>query len=120
MAMQHPYKCPSCGKAAPKLTRVVWVCRADATIRGHDESWLRHLYVEQPLRSKADCERHTNQAVVSVSYSVLGAVTRFGEWDGESYWHRREPFCSDACCVRFARAAFNAGYRLKGAGNGES
>lgn len=109
--------CPTCGKGLPKDVRTAWVHewsyfdrmgRKPSTGNGIS----REIAVDEPLRSIADCRRHTNGEVVSVAYHNDGTVWRFGEWDGESYWAKSSPFCNAECALIFARASHRAGYRL--------
>ena len=107
--------CPVCGKQIPKLTTTVW-CNLDTTsaqARQSDSSWYRYLYLPERPRTKADCQRLSNQQVVSVSRALDPAfIDRFTEWDGESYWTASYPFCKPECATIFARAAYKVGYRL--------
>jgi hypothetical protein len=109
--------CPTCGKPLPKLTRTVWVYLRSRTHReSRTDTWTRDLVVDEPLRSIADCRRHSNQQVVSVIYDGTPGkkdqIWRFGEWDGETYWTASKPFCKPECTLAFARASYRAGYRL--------
>lgn len=107
----HPYNCPNCGKKAPKATGVVWV-RESKMSEAADSRWWRHVVVSPLPKNKAECQKLTNQIVVSLVYNHdKTEVMRFGEWDGVHYWHRYEPFCSTPCAIEFARAAHEAGYR---------
>jgi hypothetical protein len=108
--------CPTCGKPLPKLTRTVWVIdrgwldRRDRQLE--HSTYSREIAPEAALRSIADCRRHSNQQVVSVHYDRDKQVSRFTEWDGETYWSASAPFCKPDCALRFARAALRAGYHL--------
>lgn len=113
--------CPTCGKPAPALTTTVWVV-TNAQFAARDTRLSRTIVVPDGLWTIEDCRKHTNQKIVSVIYShykpvgearIRRHVTRFGEWDGESYWHHEDPFCTGKCAARFACAAFDAGFRLK-------
>jgi endogenous inhibitor of DNA gyrase (YacG/DUF329 family) len=109
--MRHRYDCPTCGKPAPKLSTTVWVER-DPGNYGPDTPWTRTIIANPRPHSMEGCRRLTNRTVISVAYSMRGEVTRFGEWDGESYWHPHEPFCTTGCALAFARAAYKTGHRL--------
>jgi hypothetical protein len=104
--------CVYCGKPIPKLTTTVWVGSASDKIKHQDSSWSRYVYPEEPLRSIAECRRLSNQQVISLHYGFGGTVSRFAEWDGQTYWCASQPCCSGTCAVKFARAAHKAGYRL--------
>ena len=82
------------------------------TTRQKNGNWYRHLYLDAPVRSIADCRRHSNQQVISVHYGMDKTISRFAEWDGESYWQSSDPCCSITCARKFARAAYKAGYRM--------
>ncbi|HEY1441377.1 MAG TPA: hypothetical protein VGF65_11175 [Mycobacterium sp.] len=110
--------CPTCGKPLAKLTRTVWVIDRGWLDRRHRQlehsTYSREVAPEAPLRSIADCRRHSNQQVVSVGYTNRPDrhVWRFSEWDGETYWTASKPFCNPDCTLAFARASYRAGYRL--------
>lgn len=111
--------CLFCFKAIPKWTRTVFVERLDSgsTPAASDE-FVRRLKLAEPLLTKADCQKHTNDQVVSVSYwpstSSRGrVVSAFGTWDGESYAAVAGYFCSGKCAQAFGRAAARAGWRLQ-------
>lgn len=80
----HRPHCRQCNKPIRKWTDTVYPAKGDC-------------------RSKADCQKLTNQSVVSVSYWVDGSVMRFSTWDGESY---DDPyFCSGKCAEIFGYRA---------------
>jgi hypothetical protein len=106
-------RCAYCDKLAPKLTTTVWVGSFTDSSRQKNGDWYRHIYLDEPLRSIADCRWHTNQQVVSVHYGMNNTISRFSEWDGESYWLKYGgQFCSTPCAIKFAKAAHKAGYRM--------
>lgn len=105
-------RCPTCNKPAPAVTTRVWVKRP-GDVFPTPGRWERYLVVDQPLLTIEDCRRHSNQQVLRTSmweHPTLH-VHSFTEWDGETYWHARHPFCSNPCAVTFARGAYKAGYR---------
>lgn len=104
--------CPWCGKGLPKLTSTVWVGLAsvEQRYRPPDSPWSRHIWVVRRPRSKAECEAFTDQQIVSLNYH-RGEVTRFGEWDGKSYWTASTPFCKPECALAFARMTYATGNR---------
>lgn len=109
-----PMHCAYCGKPATKLTTTVYV-RSPQDVQPLSTSWSRYAVTETPLKSKADCERHTNKRVVSISYhggTDNRHIGSFTEWDGESWELKYHPFCTLACAHAFAKAAFEAGFRM--------
>lgn len=90
--MTQPF-CRYCGKAIRKRTNSV-TCWGGK----HPSGTI--------LRSKEDCQRLSNEKVVSVSYHE-GVVWSFSTWDGESYVDRF--FCNDDHAKRFGYAAAKAG-----------
>ncbi len=109
--MERP-RCAYCGKPAPKLTTTVWTRGLDSH-RNTDGSWYRYIYLAEPLRSIAECRRHSNKDVVAVNYNHEKTVAWFSEWDAsDGYWFKHRPCCSVACLQKFAKAAHAAGYRM--------
>lgn len=98
--------CRHCGKPIAKATNVMFV---------HDPGVASmHGVVEGPLHNKAECQRTTNQEVISVSYSEYNGVRRvwkFATWDRVSFVS--EFFCKDACAVRFAYLLAKGGHCTK-------
>ena len=97
--------------------------------------WTETVYVrDRSVRSKADCEKRTNQKVVSVRYEDPGRFKRsapkdyyteaeiceaeaqgrwvdmFTTWDGESY--QDEFFCNGTHAQYFGYAAARAGQAM--------
>jgi ribosomal protein L24E len=107
----EPVFCRYCGKMLRKWTVTVYV-RDEPTKYDHAHGYCRYVYPPQKLKNKADCQKFTNQQVVSVSYSyptqdgdrIPGAayVQSFNEWDGESW---DDPyFCGAKCAQGLAYA----------------
>lgn len=102
--------CRCCAKPIGKHTILVWVHEKPTAYHRHS-TWCRYVYGD--LRNKADCQRHTNQQVLSISYTedtkdgepIPGTrrVRRFNEWDGETYTHPF--FCSGSCAQAFGLLA---------------
>jgi hypothetical protein len=114
-------RCAYCNKLAPKLTTTVWVHGADtkAEHRQSDGSWWRHLYLPVQPRNIHDCQQLSNQEVLSVRYGYGNIVSRFSEWDGESYWLPKSPCCTVECLQRYAQACHAAGYQIVRTHNAE-
>jgi hypothetical protein len=113
--------CAFCGKPARKQTRIVWVRKPNPLITHNDSDtrFSRHIYLDTPPRSMAECARLTNWQVTAVSYSTYPAewgrhIDKFHEWDGESYSLNYGLFCGIPCAEGFAVVAHRAGYRIKG------
>ncbi len=106
--------CAYCGTLAPKLTTTCYIRDAANPHRSTDGSWYRYLYLDAPLHSIAECRRHSNKTVVAVNYDHEKHVAWFSEWDeSDGYWQKHRPCCSTTCLQKFARAAYEAGYRIK-------
>ena len=116
MAPKIRPRCAYCDKPAPKLTTTVWLHSMSETTRQKNGNWYRHLYLDAPVRSIADCRRLSNQQVISVHYGMDKTISRFAEWDGELFWQSSDPCCSITCARKFARAAYKAGFRMVRAG----
>lgn len=87
-----PY-CRYCGEPISKYTEATWVAKAPCTL---PKPVPRTLYIDPDKlpRSKEDCERLTNNQVISVSYSYefedgvrtsRKYVACFTTWDGVTY-----------------------------------
>lgn len=108
-----PPLCRYCGGQIAKYTTRTWVREKEPPSRGGSA----YLIITEKLRSKADCQKHSNLPVVSVSYSYdtdanferTGPrhVTDFTTWDGESYVD--EFFCKGPCAHGYARMMAVAG-----------
>jgi hypothetical protein len=103
--------CRFCGGKIRKRVRTVWLY-TPSQAKGRSltaDDYSRHVVVDELPRSKQDCMRLTNQAIVSVSRGWAdtdGYITRFNEWDGESYV---DPFfCNGDHARKFAYAAARA------------
>jgi hypothetical protein len=114
-----PLYCRTCGKPIRKWTVTVYV-RKEPSKYDHEAAWIRHAYVgDNWPKSKADCQKLTNQQILSVSYTpitkdgdVIGQrLSHFGEWDGESYIDQY--FCSNTCAQNMGRAAAIKGWGTK-------
>jgi hypothetical protein len=87
--MRH--RCPGCGKPAPKKTEYHSVGQQQ---RLEDPDWWRRL---------------PGKITHKHSYKD-GQVDSVDTWDGVSYQHKYDPFCTLRCALQFARAAHMAGY----------
>src|SRR5262249_51944660 len=76
--------------------------RTESGMRQTDFS--RCIVVEQPLRTREDCQRHSNWRVVSFRRDINLSINRFSEWDGESYESTGKFFCTAHCAIDMARA----------------
>lgn len=113
--------CRHCGGKIAKYTDTHWIERDTATIR-HDDN--RHHYMSDAdwPKSKADCQKLTNEEVVSVTYHQdyssddgykrTDKIWRFGVWDRESYVD--EFFCNGDHARRFAYSCAREGYSTYG------
>ena len=104
-------RCAYCNKLAPKLTTTVYV-RSGTESVSEDGNWYRYVYVPVAPHSLHDCQQLSNQQVVSVRYGFGNRVSRFSEWDGESYWLPKSPCCTVECLQHYAQACHAAGYRM--------
>ena len=107
MAFKSPVQplCRSCGKPIAKRTKM-------HSVRGS----------EQPLRSKADAQKLTNERVIFLRYHTetdaymkptgKRRIWFFTTWDGESYVD--EFFCTNNCAMRLAYACARVGKVLSG------
>jgi hypothetical protein len=108
--------CRCCGKPIRKWTTHVHIVPERTKYNSGDSSWSRTVVSATPLKTKADCQRHSNQQVVSIKYTVdydnsypaqpipeTRRVYSFTEWDGESY--DDELFCNNACAQELGRLA---------------
>lgn len=117
---EAPFACAYCGKPAHKRTTTVYVQEPNAPHQLPGNQFARHIVPPEYLTSKADCARHTNGQVVSVSYSTPAAwgsktprhIHRFSEWDGDSWELNDGNWCNARCTHAFAVAAVKAGYRI--------
>lgn len=97
-----PPLCVYCGGAIRKRTTTVWV-RAGGRRAEHgpDSKFSRHIFPVTAPTTIAECRRLTNLTVTAVTRSADGkTITRFHEWDGESYEDRF--FCNGDHARRFA------------------
>jgi hypothetical protein len=101
--------CRLCGKPIAKRTRCVYLVLKIDRQYHHDMGMIRYLEVAAYPETKADCAALTNWQVVSVDRRVVrdaeGNITkpdisRFTEWDGESYHDRF--FCNGDHAKTFA------------------
>ena len=124
---EQPF-CRWCGKAIPKRTTYVAVNDPTSTARPADSEFWRHIYPEQRPTSKDECQKLTNEKVVSVHYDYAeqnwigeypnrklvesGArkVRDFRTWDGESYID--EFFCNGQHANWFGYAAAAKGLAM--------
>jgi hypothetical protein len=103
--------CAYCAKPAPKLCTTVWV-HADQRYVHKPTRWTRHIHAPVLPVNIAACRRLSNQQVVSVRYDIGSRVSRFSEWDGESYWLRYDPCCTIECLQKYAAACHRGGFRM--------
>jgi hypothetical protein len=110
--------CRACGKPIAKYTTTAYVVPELDERYHRNNSYSRYIYANPPLVSKADCQRVSNQQVMSIKYTIdtdahfepipgSRHVHLFTEWDGESYTD--EFFCSGACAQDFGRMAARSG-----------
>lgn len=107
--MKQPF-CRCCGKPIRKRTRLVYI-ETKASDQRYDGSFIRYAVVAPDARprTKADCQRLTNQQVVAVQRDDTKEFIRlFHEWDGESY--QDDLFCTGTCAQAFGRAAALKGF----------
>lgn len=88
--------CRYCAAPIRKHAITVYVRRSQGEHDRPYEGFSRYAYTAEPLKSKAECQRVTNNKVLSVSWSrgstanyepdpAKDEITSFTEWDGESY-----------------------------------
>lgn len=96
--------CRWCAKLIKKHTMTVHIAKEPASHHGQS-SFSRYVYPDVWPMTKADCQKLTNQNVVSVKrhHSDDGRISSFGEWDGESY--DDQFFCSGPCARSMGYAA---------------
>jgi hypothetical protein len=101
--------CRWCGKPLKKAARDVHILpmdtgATDAAMRATEYS--RYIKTGTPPKTRVECQALTNLHVVSVSRSRGGkTISRFGEWDGESYEASWDYFCTSTCAAALGRAA---------------
>jgi hypothetical protein len=111
-AMSAPApRCRYCGGPIRKDVRTVWLHDRPLNEYERRDGGLtyRHLRVDTLPRTKAECQTLTNWTVLSVKrdYRNGNVISRFGEWDGESY---ADPyFCNGDHARRFAYICAEAG-----------
>lgn len=91
-------RCRYCGTPIRKHVRTVWFVRPDQG--GSDSDFVRYVRLapgEWP-KTLAECQRLTNWKVVSVRRGMGETISRFGEWDGESW--SDEFFCNGGHAAR--------------------
>lgn len=107
--------CALCGNAAHKATTRIYnpytagTVAERAKLTGSIENW----------------DYEGNQIVVRKDYSDPSAwgskspkfLFYVNVWDGDTWELNRDPFCTLNCAESFARAAYTAGYRMKGKHN---
>lgn len=106
--------CRCCGRPIKKYATTVYV-KDDLTKVEWGKSGLGCRQIDVPARllSKQDCQRHSNQIVISVDYTIdykddepdqsTRRIHHFNEWDGETYVDQF--FCTGTCAQRFGRLA---------------
>ena len=110
-------RCLNCAKLLRKKTNIVIVSDTKNGVNSN-RAYSAHRIVrsDTPLINRADCQRHTNMKVVSVSYWPVASkkgrvVSSFGEWDGKSYLVVAGYFCTGTCAQVFGQVAAKAGFR---------
>ncbi len=107
---EQPF-CRWCGNAIRKRTRKVWVRQNETQYdRQTAGEFTGHVYVgDNWPTNKAECQKLSNQQVVSVSYNGpnisgpgAGKVDAFTAWDGESY--EDDVLCSGTCAQAMGRS----------------
>lgn len=99
--------CRYCGKGIAKHIRFVWIEHEAKPHHKANTHW-RHVVAPEGLRTKADCQPHTNGTVVSVQRAMNPEFIRsFGEWDGQSW--KDQFFCNGSHAQRFAYFAASQG-----------
>lgn len=116
--------CRYCGEAIRKHTTTVHIERERQEYHRADE-FSRHVYPETPIKSKAECAKLTNHAVMSVKWNraerstdtgyerqpELDYIGSFTEWDSESYVDAF--FCNGDHAKRFAYVLARAGHQTQ-------
>ena len=92
--------CATCAKRAPKLTRLVWPQRDPQLFSADRTRYLGNDTVIKESRSSYD--------------DASGHIVSMEVWDGKTYAHKYEPFCTLRCAYRFAVMAFRSGTRAQG------
>ncbi len=114
MARVPSKSCIVCGRPVKRITHDIEVQPVSPQERYHQ---IREASVVADLRTKADCQRHTNQPfVVSIVRGPAGFVRRFTVWDGTSYYHSGF-FCTGNCAQKQGYASATHGYRFTWGGN---
>lgn len=125
--MPWPFKSreqPLCRRCAARIRKVTVTVHCGQSNPGKVSTFSRSI-PDKP-KNRAECERLTNDRVVSLSYwpskssaaagRALGNeeperyVGSFSTWDGESY--DSEFFCSNACAQKFGHAAARQGFAM--------
>lgn len=95
--------CRCCGKKIAKWTTSAYLWNAGGSNKMADERLSRNVYIDDPAawpKTKADCQKISNQTVISIQRHGDGRVWVFAEWDGESY--KDGTFCTNNCAIDFA------------------
>ena len=109
MPNQQVNRCIVCGRAVPKRTQDVLV----RPLTGEYGGW-REANITADIKTRSDCQSHTNHQIVSIKKNRDGLITRFTTWDGESYRFRGH-FCTNNCAIEQGYASAYHGYRFTGA-----
>lgn len=96
--------CRWCGKPLRKFVRTVYIEKPDSVIGEMTTGYSRVIKTDTPPTTKAECQKLTNQRVVSAKLRHT-AYPQFGEWDGESYEAVWDFFHSNECAAALGRAA---------------
>lgn len=108
MTEKKPPLCRYCGGRIAKQPKTVWL-RQSQPIGGVTGS--KFVVVEEYPTTIAQCQRLTNDKILSVRKSDSGNITRFSTWDGETYVDKF--FCNGAHARNFAYVCAHAGHVMK-------
>lgn len=114
--------CRYCGEPIRKVTCTVYVREGERKEKYEIDSALqRYVYPAERPRSMADCQKLTNDQVVSIRYgkkwiddveTSTGNVSIFTTWDGKSYVD--EFFCTGEHARLFGYAGAKGGFFTTG------
>lgn len=121
--------CRYCGDRIRKHAVTVYLKRERSEYDRDHPGFSRHIYTAEPIKSKADCEKQTNQTVIAVKWDRptistdtgyarapdRDQIASFSEWDGESYIDQF--FCNGDHAKRFAYVMARTGYQTQACAN---
>lgn len=96
--------CRWCARPLKKFVRKVYLLTREPQSSETERSWVRYLKCEAVPTTMAECQKLTNQVVVTAKLKKT-AYPMFGEWDGETYESTADYFCTLACSSAMGRAA---------------